>query len=307
MASKKKNTTKKQDKPKLNKTNTTMAKSEDGTIQLTFIIPFKKIKKAREEAAEKLGKNVEIPGFRKGKAPVDKVMDHVSQNALLEQTLSGILPKLLGEAINEHKIQPAIYPKFELVKAKEGEAWEVRATTCELPKVDLKDYKKALISESKSSEIWTPEKGDPEKKKEPSREEKEQLVIKTLMETVEVKVPHILIDEETNSRLSRLLERLEQMGLTLESYLGSIGKKAEDLRKQYENQAQEAIKLDLVLNEVAKEEDIKVKDDQIEAALKAASADPNVAKNKQSEQQKRLIESVLRRKAALDKLTSLIQ
>jgi hypothetical protein len=37
-----------------------------------------------------------------------------------------------------------------------------------------------------------------------------------------------LIDEEVNSRLSKLLERIEKLGLTLESYLSSIGKTAQD-------------------------------------------------------------------------------
>ena len=47
-----------------------LAKSADGTIQITFTIPWKEILQNRTKAAEELGKNLDIPGFRKGKAPL---------------------------------------------------------------------------------------------------------------------------------------------------------------------------------------------------------------------------------------------
>ena len=125
--------------------NSVIAKSDDGTIQITFTIPYTDINEAQEGVAKEMGKDIEVPGFRKGMAPTSKVIDHVSKQTLLEKTLSKILPKLVAGAINEHKITPALYPKFELVKAVQGEDRQIRAVTCELPKIELSFPDTALI------------------------------------------------------------------------------------------------------------------------------------------------------------------
>ena len=54
------------------KITSTVAKEADGTIQITFSLPQEPVKKAREAVVADLAKDVEVPGFRKGKAPVAK-------------------------------------------------------------------------------------------------------------------------------------------------------------------------------------------------------------------------------------------
>lgn len=286
-----------------------VARSDDGTIQITFTIPYKKIESAKTQATLEISRDIEVPGFRKGKAPLDKVVAQIPQNTLIEKTLSKVLPNLYGDAIVKHKIKPAIYPKFELVKAQEGENWQVRATTCELPDVKLGDYKKAIKGTARAKSIWTPDKGKPEdegKENQLTREQKEQEILKMLLDTVKVDVPKLLIDEEVNSRLSKLLERIEKLGLNLESYISSLGKTAEELRKDYQEQSKQAILLDIILAKIAETENVKVDKSQIDAAISAGSADPKLTKKLDTPEQRRLIESILRRRAALDSLTSLI-
>lgn len=291
---------------KTEKVNSTIARSDDGTIQITFTIPYKQIEKHKAEAVKELVSDIEIPGFRRGKAPPDKVIDQIPQNTLIEKTLSKILPKLAADAINQHKIKPAIYPKFELVKATENEAWQIRAVTCEIPDVKLGNYKKVVAGAARAKRIWTPEKGSKEKPKEPTREEKEQEVIKTLLETIKVRVPNILVEEEVNSRLARLLERLEKLGLTLEGYLSSIRKDSQAIRKEYEEQARNTLVLDIILSKIAESENIKVDDKQVDAAVAAGSATSKLAERLNTPEQRRIIESILRRRAALDSLVSLL-
>jgi FKBP-type peptidyl-prolyl cis-trans isomerase (trigger factor) len=296
-------------KPTSKSTQSVIARSEDGTIQLTFTIAFKKIDKTRKQVADELGKDITVPGFRRGKAPLNKLLDHIPENTLLEKTLAKILPKLVTKVIKTHKIKPAIYPKFELVKAREEEDWQIRATTAEIGKFSLGDYKRSVAGALRASKIWTPDTAKnlnaKESAKKLTRPEKEQRVIKTLLETINVKVPKMLIDEEVNSRLSKLLERLEKLGLNLESYLASIGKTAEKLREEYEKQASEAIKLDLILTKIADKESIKVEKKQIEEAIRASAVDKNLAKELDTPEKRKLIEVVLRKRAALNKLASL--
>jgi FKBP-type peptidyl-prolyl cis-trans isomerase (trigger factor) len=286
-----------------------IARSDDGTIQITLTIPFSDIKISRKEVVGELGKDIDVPGFRKGKAPLEKIIEKIPQNTLIEKTISKLLPKAFSDAIKEHKITPSVYPKFEVVKATDGDDWQVRAFTCELPEIDLGDYKKEIKGSSKTKVIWTPSstKAKADKPdKEPTREEKEQDVLKILLEKVAIKIPKILTDEEVNSRLSKLLERIEKLGLTLESYLASLKKTAEQLREEYRSQAENSIKLDFILTKIAEKEDIKVTEPEISAAIAvSASTDPTLSEKLKNPDQKRLIETILKRRKVLDTLINL--
>lgn len=285
------------------KITSVIAKEADGNIQITFTIPSALIAQAQEETVAEMAKDIEVPGFRKGSAPLSKVRERISENALIEHSLSHILPKALAESINENHLKIAIYPKFELINAKEGEDWQVRGITCELPEINLGDYKKVVQGAGNASKIIVPGK----EAKEASKEEKEQMVIKTLLDNVKVTIPKVLIEEEVTSRLSNLLGRLEKLGLALEGYLASIGKTVDQIRSEYETQSRDAIALDLILSKVAETESLKVAEAEVEAALNVSTAtiNPKVEDKEDLESRKRMIESILKRRQALDYLISL--
>ena len=286
------------------KITSVIAKEDDGNIQITFTIPKSVIKESKEETLKEFAKDAEVPGFRKGKAPIEKVAEKIPQSKIIEHSLGHILPKALSEAIDQNKLKLAIYPKFELISAEEDKDWQVRGITCELPEVSLGDYKKAVAGSLRASNLWTPYKGKPEEKKGITPEKKEQVVIKTLLDTVKINIPKILIEEEADSRLSNLLSRLEKLGLALESYLSSVGKKPEDIRAEYANQAKEAISLDLILTKIADLEGIKVSEMEVEQAFQM-SRETGANKDENPKARKRLLESILKRRAALDFLIKL--
>jgi len=281
-----------------------VAKQDDGTVQITLTIPFPEIKKAREKVLEEFQKEVEIPGFRKGTAPISKVKEKIPENTLLEHTLSHVLPNLLAKAITENKLKIAIYPKFQVIKANENEDWEVRALTAQLPEVELGEYKKIIKGELASKSIWTPEKGE-KKEKELTKEEKEQIVVKTLLDNIKVNVPVIIIDDEVNTRLSNLLQRTEKLGLSLDSYLASIGKTAETLRAEYEKQAKEAIALDMILNKIAQEESVEVEEKEFAPAIEEIKKENPKISDTELDRQKRLLKAMIGKRKTLDMLASL--
>lgn len=290
----------------INTSTSVVAKEADGTIQITLTVPWEEIKEKRLKALEELSKDVEVPGFRKGKAPLAKIAEKLPQDKVIEKTLSVILPKLMGEVISQNKLRIAIYPRFELITAREGENWQIRAITCEIPEFDLGDYKSEIKGVLSTGSIWTPDKGEKPDKEEVTPVEKEQKVIEVLLNKIKVTIPKVLIDEEVNIRLSKLLERLEKLGLTLEGYLGSIGKTTQSLRQEYEKQARDAISLELELSKIADKETLKVDEKDIDAAIQAGSTDPNLKEKLNTPEQRSLIESILKRRKALDFLTSLI-
>jgi len=276
------------------KITSTVAREDNGNIQITFTIPYSQVVSAQEKVVEEYAKEAEIPGFRKGNAPIEKVKEKIPAATLTEKSLAKILPEALSSAINENKIKPAIYPKFELISANPNENWQIRAVTCELPMVVLPDYAKLI----KEGIIKTP--------KEFTKEEKEQKAIKVLLDSIKINIPKLLVSEEVDARLSSLLQRIEKLGLSLEGYLGSIGKTPEKIREEYELQAKNTISIELILNEVIKDQKIEVKESQVDEAIKAASADTKLAESLNTPEQRRFIQSVLARRAALDYLTSLV-
>lgn len=289
-------------------TKSVLARSDDGTVQLTIAIPQSQISAAREEALVHMNENLEIPGFRKGKAPRDIALKHIEQQKLTEHMLQHLLPETYAQAVEEHKLQPVLAPRFELISMDEAKDWQIRAITCELPKIALGDYKTGL----KSADIWVPGKEkDIDKDKEQTREEKEQKAIKALLEKAKVQIPKLLIDEEVNHKLSSLLQQLQKLGLTVEQYLASTGKNMDTLRQEYTKQAEESLKIVLLLNKVAEEEKVTVTDQEIEEINKVSDvSNSNKANNGEtasmSAQQKGFIKSVLLRRKALDSLVALV-
>lgn len=270
---------------------TNVAKTDDGTIQINFSVPKSDIEKAEAKALADLGKDVTVAGFRKGNAPVEKVKSKIDAGKLLEKTLGSILPAAYSKAITEGNIKPIIYPKFEIIK--QGDTWEIQAKVAELPLVELPNYKDIIGGAIRSASI----------KKEPTKQEKEEIVIKTLLESIKIKIPKIILDEEVNTRLASLLERTEKLGLKLEQYLASIGKDEKTIRDEYEKQVTDGISIELILNKIAEIEKTKVDEKEIDAAIKASGV--TETHKGHIEEQKVLVRSVLARRAVLDQLTSL--
>ena len=287
-----------------------IAKSDDGTVQITFTIPYHLIEEKQKEEAFELGKSIDVPGFRKGRAPLQRLLDIIPEKKLLKQTLSNILPKIYSDSVKKNNIKPIIYPRFEVLENSKDKDWQIRATTTEFPEFDLGDYKKTISGINKTKLIWTPSSTQSQEdlnksNKSKSRLEKEQEIIKALLDTIKIKIPKILIEEEVQSKLARLLEQIEKLGLTLDSYLSSIKKTVEQIKAEYENQAKDAIALDLILAKIAQTEGFKIDEKEIDEAIKVSSADTKLAEELNTPEKRRLIESVLLKRKAINFLVSL--
>lgn len=77
-------------------------------------------------------------------------------------------------------------------------------------------------------------------------------------------LPEKMVHDEIHKLLHEFEHDLAQQGLNLQSYLGGIGKKKEDLEKEFEPKAENRIKTSLVLDELAEQEKIDVDDQEVE-------------------------------------------
>jgi FKBP-type peptidyl-prolyl cis-trans isomerase (trigger factor) len=268
----------------------------DGTIKLTISIPQEKINKARDEAVEELAKDANVAGFRKGMAPKKMVEEKLNPEHIREGIMKKLLPQAYMEAVQEHNVRPIMNPQMHVEKVEEEGDWVFNALTCEMPEIDPGPYKTNVKKVTAKSKIIVP--GKEEENKKPNLED----IVKAVLESAKLQVPKVLVDQETDRLLSQLLSDIKRLGLSLEQYLGSTKRSAEDLRTEYAKRAEEDIKLEFVLQKIAEVEKITVDDKEIEEAIDKAK-DP--AERQNLESNKYLLASILRQQKTLDFLMNL--
>lgn len=277
-------------------------KLPDETLELTITIPWTKISESYQKVLEDLTTQTIIKGFRKGKAPVKMVEEKLGKQHLLEETLKEILPQVYLEAVKEHNLKPVVNPQVTVTSLAEGKDWQIKATTCELPKVDLDNYQENIKKTLAAEKIWVPGK---DKKPEPENESQRlDKIFKALLENVKINLPKILIQDEVNRMLSRLIDQTARLGLTVEQYLASTGKTTDQIKNEYQKQAQETIKLELILSSIAEEEKIQVTDEEVQKMIEAIPEE-EAKKTFQTPEQKAYLIQLLRKRKVIDNLAKL--
>ncbi|HAS00246.1 MAG: Trigger factor [Candidatus Moranbacteria bacterium GW2011_GWC2_37_73] len=109
--------------------------------------------------------------------------------------------------------------------------------------------------------------GMEEEKKIELKEKRRGAIIDVLVENTVVEIPHILIHEELHKMIGEFEMQLQGMNITFEQYLKQIGKTIDELEKEWEPQAIKRIKAALALEEVAKEREIEVANEEVEAEM----------------------------------------
>ncbi len=269
-------------------------KQEDQTITLTVTIPWADVKKTRETVVSGYAQNTQVPGFRKGKAPKKLVEDKIDEEKVKEEVLKKLLPQFYLQAINEHKVNPVIAPRVHVEKLEEGKDWQFIAVTCEAPEIKLGDYRDNIKKITAKSKIVIPGKELPQVSFDD--------IVKEILASVEIKIPRIIIEQEVERLLSQTLDEVKKLGLTLDQYLSSTGRKAEDLRKEYEQKAENDIKLEFALQKIAQEEKITVEDKEVEEAIRQAK---NEAERQNLQANRYLLASILKQQKTLDFLKNL--
>lgn len=99
------------------------------------------------------------------------------------------------------------------------------------------------------------------------QEQKRVEFVEKIIEETEVELPEVLIHEETHKMLHEFEQQTQSMGMTLEQYLEKLGKKKEELEKDWAPQAEKRVKSALALAKIVKEEKIEVDTKEVEAEM----------------------------------------
>lgn len=120
---------------------------------ITFTIGQDKIKPALDQAFNKVKKNLNAPGFRKGHMPRAVFNQQFGEETLYEDALNALLPAAYQAAVAELSLDVVAQPKIDIKSMEKGQEWTLTAEVVTKPEVKLGDYKNLEVSVEATKEV----------------------------------------------------------------------------------------------------------------------------------------------------------
>lgn len=111
------------------------------TVKLTISIDSATFAEGVNKAYKKLVKNINIPGFRKGKAPKAIIEKYYGEGVFYEEAVNAVCPDAYEAAVKEAGIEPVDRPEIDIESIGKGEDLVITATVTVKPEVKLGEYK----------------------------------------------------------------------------------------------------------------------------------------------------------------------
>ena len=109
-------------------------------VKLTVEVPFEELKSSVDAAYKKIGSQITIPGFRKGRVPPRVIDQRVGRGTVLEEAVNEALPKFYGEAVEANDVRALGRPEVDVTDFSDGEHLKFTAEVDVRPEFDLPDY-----------------------------------------------------------------------------------------------------------------------------------------------------------------------
>ena len=108
--------------------------------ELDLEIPADEVSKAMERVAKEFARIANVPGFRKGKAPISLIRRKFADD-IKGEVLQSLVPERVEKAVTEQKLTPVSQPQVEKLDFNEGQPLKFRAVFEVLPEFELGNYK----------------------------------------------------------------------------------------------------------------------------------------------------------------------
>lgn len=131
---------------------TTIKKLDKSEVEITGVLEWVEFTKYEEKALERIGERMELPGFRKGKAPTAIIKENTNEMMLLEEMAELALQENYIKILEEEKIDAIGRPQIAITKIAKGSDLEFKIVTAILPEMKLGDYKKIASAENSKEE-----------------------------------------------------------------------------------------------------------------------------------------------------------
>ena len=187
--------------------------------------------------------------------------------------IPGFEDQIIGMKIDEEKDIKVKFPDEYFSKDLAGKDATFKVKVNEIKKKELPtlddEFAKDVSEFDTLKELKESIKEKQQKQNdERAKYETQDAVMKAVCENVKVDIPSGMIETETENMIKDMEQRLSYQGLRLDQYLQMMGKTKEEMQKEYEPQAIEAIKSRLAIEEVIKAEKIEVADIDVDEKIK---------------------------------------
>ena len=120
---------------------------------LTFTIGQDAIKPELDRVFNKVKKDINLPGFRKGHLPRAVFNQKFGEEALYQDVVNALLPAAYEAAVAEAGLEVVAQPKIDVVSMEKGQDWTINAEVVTKPEVKLGDYKNLTVSVEATKEV----------------------------------------------------------------------------------------------------------------------------------------------------------
>jgi len=286
---------------------TSIKKLPKSQIEILVRIPAEEFNNFIEKATLDLGKELEIKGFRKGKAPKEMAEREIGPGRILEEAANQAIKENYLKAISENKIEAIFKPEIEILKLALGNPFEFKAKISVLPEVKLPDYKQ-IASQVLRREVVVAKEEIERLRAEKERIEKERIrqeILDKIAENSQIEISEVLVESEKKRMLESLKQQVPQiLQINFEDYLTKIQKTEKELLDSFLPEAQRKIKNSLVLKEIEKRENIEVSEREIKEEMdKISKIYPDLDQN----QLKEYAEEVIRNEKTFQFLENFVK
>ena len=215
---------------------------------------------------------IDFEGFVDGKAfdggKAEKHELEIGSNTFIP----GFEDQIIGMKIEEEKDINVKFPEEYFSKDLAGKDATFKVKVNEIKKKELPELDDEFAKDVSEFDTLKELKASIKEKLEKENEERtkyetQDAAVKAVCDNTEIDIPSGMIDSEIDNMVNDMKSRLQYQGLTLENYLKMVGKTEQEFRKDYEEQAKEAVKSRLVIEAIVKAEKIEADDKDVNAKI----------------------------------------
>ena len=119
----------------------TYEKISSNKAKLSFVFPAEQFDEAMTKAFQKMRKSINIPGFRKGKAPRSMIVSMYGEGIFYDEAVNLLFPDEYEAAVKEFDLHPVDQPEFNLEEIGSGKDLKFNVEVFVRPDVELGEYK----------------------------------------------------------------------------------------------------------------------------------------------------------------------
>ena len=119
----------------------TFEKLSSNKVKLNFTVEPEKFEEGVKKAYQKMVKKINIPGFRRGKAPMKVIEAHYGESVFYEDAFDAIFPEIYQAALTEHNVDVVDRPELDVQQIGRGKELKFTVEVFVRPDVTLGEYK----------------------------------------------------------------------------------------------------------------------------------------------------------------------